>query len=376
MIHQLIKKSVSSATALLLVCSGLSAQNMLITSGCNVIMTGPVNLVLNNAGLVNNGNFVAGSGTVKFTGTTDAGISGTSAAFNNLVVAKSSANVVLNCNVAVAGNIVLNGGNVQLGINTLDLGNTGSIIGENDGSHITSNSTGIVNVTRSFVAGVAQNPGNIGAELLVNTAASFTIKRQHMAVFLPPAQTSIQRTFTINGPSVPVFRLRFFYLSSELSNNDPSLITLWSVGIKTSSVMLGKDGSDDLAEWVSQSGLSLPNQSARFTLGDDPTGGGIILDGGKNRSGAAIAEVIGSVNSAKAYPNPVHDRFILNLVSERSRQITISLIDQSGRTLQQKVISCVTGTNTLTWDVSGVAAGMYYLQFSDPAFKNITISKQ
>ena len=91
MYYPLLKKGLLPVLQLILVYSGLSAQSLHITAGCNFIMTGSANLVLNNMGFVNNGNFMAGNGTVQFSGNTGAGItdnsvSGTTAVFNNLVI--------------------------------------------------------------------------------------------------------------------------------------------------------------------------------------------------------------------------------------------------------------------------------------------------
>jgi len=48
--------------------AGLSAQGIYITPGAQLVMNGPLQLILNNAGISNNGKFAAGTSTVWLTG--------------------------------------------------------------------------------------------------------------------------------------------------------------------------------------------------------------------------------------------------------------------------------------------------------------------
>ncbi|MEJ7588044.1 MAG: T9SS type A sorting domain-containing protein [Ferruginibacter sp.] len=93
----------------------LNAQ-ITITPGTNLVLNGNVSLILNNAALQNNGNFVAGSSTVNFSGHKDtlvSFVSGTNATtFNNLTVAKLAYGIALKSSVTVKNVLEVNGGNL------------------------------------------------------------------------------------------------------------------------------------------------------------------------------------------------------------------------------------------------------------------------
>jgi hypothetical protein len=88
-----LKKAILCSGILLLFLSS-HAQEINLYSGCNMVLNGSVNVVINNIALKNNGTFTAGSSTVFFTGNTDTTISYISGSsytrFNNLTVDKSA----------------------------------------------------------------------------------------------------------------------------------------------------------------------------------------------------------------------------------------------------------------------------------------------
>ncbi|MEO6732756.1 MAG: T9SS type A sorting domain-containing protein [Ferruginibacter sp.] len=89
-------------------------QEVNIYSGCNMVLSGNVYLVVNNTALKNNGTFTAGSGTVLFTGTTDTSIayvSGNSTTnFYNLTLDKSVYGIALKSPVGVMNVLTLSAG--------------------------------------------------------------------------------------------------------------------------------------------------------------------------------------------------------------------------------------------------------------------------
>src|SRR5258708_3918752 len=84
---------------------GMFGQAVHLTAGSKMVMNGNVTMVLNNAGIVNDGNFTAGNSTIMFTGNAlVAPISGTnSSSFNNITINKSSGDVQLNNDIAMNG---------------------------------------------------------------------------------------------------------------------------------------------------------------------------------------------------------------------------------------------------------------------------------
>src|SRR5579871_6768340 len=105
--------------------SCLHAQGLRLTPGAHLVISGVANgiantapvLVLDNASLINDGNITAGNGTILFTGdgTTIPVIGGANPVrFNNLTLQRSVADLRLDNDAAVSGQITLGSGNLQL----------------------------------------------------------------------------------------------------------------------------------------------------------------------------------------------------------------------------------------------------------------------
>jgi len=92
------------------------AQHLTINPGSRMVLNGSVSLVVNNLAFQNNGTFIAGGSTVKFSGHNDTLISYVSGSnpttFNNLSVSKSANGVALKSPVIVTNVLAVNGGNL------------------------------------------------------------------------------------------------------------------------------------------------------------------------------------------------------------------------------------------------------------------------
>src|SRR5580658_10015375 len=126
----------------------LSAQGLQLSPGVYFVSTGAPNVVLNNTGIVNNGLFVTGNGTLFFTGDDSAAISsiGGSRAISlyNVVIAITSPRLRLDNDVALDHTITLDSGNLELNGHLLDLGSSGDILGERNGARITGATGGLI----------------------------------------------------------------------------------------------------------------------------------------------------------------------------------------------------------------------------------------
>src|SRR5580658_6547212 len=96
----------------------LSAQGLQLSPGVYFVSTGAPNVVLNNTGIVNNGLFVPGNGTLFFTGDDSAAISsiGGSRAislYSVVIIMTSSHEVRLDNDVALDHTITLDSGNLE-----------------------------------------------------------------------------------------------------------------------------------------------------------------------------------------------------------------------------------------------------------------------
>jgi hypothetical protein len=259
----------------------------------------------------------------------------------------------------VIGTLTLDSGNLQLNGYALNLGTSGIIVGESDNSRIADVRGGTITITATLNAPHAVNPGNIGVELTSQANfGSTVITRGHLQQTTSSGETSIQRWFNIvpaTNPNAPV-SLRFFYLDNELAGKDKNALTLfsnkegddnWSAG--------GKDASDPVAGWILKNNIG---QGRRFTL--------------------AIGSVkaAGTNTALQIYPNPSHDMFMLQIVSEKEGNGVAQLYDLSGHLLEEKVLYWQAGVTTVNWNISKYAAGAYYLSIRNLVSGTTNVIKQ
>jgi hypothetical protein len=359
------------AMTILLVTSGLGgeAQGLQLAPGINCVVNGPTRLILHNASLINNGRFIADSGTVVFTGdtrTAGAFIGGANpVSFYNLTIGNSAKDLQLNSNTFVTGRITLDSGNLQLNDYTLDLGRSGSIEGERNVARITGIQGGNIRITAQLNGPHAVNPGNIGVEITSEVnLGSTVITRGHISQANSTGETGIQRWFNIVPETNTNLHasLRFFYLDDELVGKDKNTLTIFSDNemdnIWTS---WGKDTADAADNWIFKSNI---DQLHRFTL---------AIGSGKANS---MPGPSGSIPSLKIYPNPAHDAFALQMISKEEGNGVMYLYSQSGNLLEEKTANWQAGVNTIGWNISKYATGIYYLSIGGPIRSVIKIVRQ
>jgi hypothetical protein len=332
----------------------LAAQALQITAGTHLVMSGAPVLVLNNASLVNGGSFVPGNGTVLFTGdapTTSSFIGGPNPIlFYDLTIAKSANDLLLDKDAAVSGRITLSSGNLQLNNYTLDLGSSGSILGERNEARIMGAEGGTITLTAQLNRPQAINPGNIGVEITspANLGATL-ITRGHVQQTDASEQTSIQRYYDISPEANAGLQasLRFYYLDGELAGkNKNELAVFLSNGTLQDWVSAGKDGYSATDNWVVKGGI---DQLHRYTL---------AIPGDK-----AFASLAPAASAAVVFPNPAHDAFTLMLSSTKAGRVLVNLFDMAGHVLETKELYLQAGPNTVSWDIDKYPAGIYWLGF-------------
>ena len=354
----------------------LCAQGVRLTPGSYMIMDGPVYLVLNNAGLITDGTFKPGTGTIIYTGnaTTVQPLLGSSntTAFNHVTINRPSNDVLLNGDIVIEGTLTMINGNLQLNNNTLNLTSEGIITGESNQSHITGVTGGVVSISAKLDAPQAVNPGNIGVNL--TSAANLgetVITRGHVQQTFPNGTQGIQRYFDITPTNNTGLNatLRFFYLDTELANADESTLTGWSGdALKANWLETGKDNNDVTKNWSLISGI---NTFTRFTLA--PASGKLLR---VNTNTSSTNSPDKTAIAVQVYPNPLHEQFIVSLSSNQEKEYVISLYNQYGHLLQSKRTLCRKGMNQISWNMNNYANGVYYLVFENKELENIKVIKQ
>lgn len=348
-IKKSIMKKFINLTGLLLVCAtGLQAQ-VQSSPGLKLVATGPLKLVLQDAALVNNGEFIPGNSTVLFKGTAPLRIGGNSAIrFHNLTVGEE---IVLDNDIQVAGSLTLEKGNLQLNNHSIDLGYTGRIDGERNEARITG-SSGFIKAKAILNAPAAINPGNIGIEISSTATLGETeIIRGHTVQL-----DGTQRYYDIRPQFNTNLRasLKFYYLDVEMNNNQEDALSVYS-SKGSGWTEAGKDKSDINTNWVVKNELS---QLHRFTLA------------------GATNKVLAGKTSVQLFPNPTPGQFTVMLNSAEEKETALNLYDQLGRLLESKRIVCRIGANNVTWNIARYANGTYYMSFTNLDLKTVKIVKQ
>lgn len=209
------------------------AQGRFVVNGTTlkVVTTSSAKIILNDYYYVNqSGSLITVEGEWNFVGSSNQRIMGISQ-FENLTINKMGGEVLLDNNISVTGNITMTDGNLNLNGNILDLGTTGSIIGETNTNKLYSTSTAsYIKVTRTIGSGISINPGNIGLSLVTTNALGSTeIRRRNEIVDVGSSNMSIDRVYSVfpstnNGSLNATLNINYF--NSELNGlNENSLVT-------------------------------------------------------------------------------------------------------------------------------------------------------
>lgn len=170
---------------------------------------------------------------VLFTGNADNIISGY-ISFLNLEIAKEGTHKISlqNYNEEVRGQMVFTSGLFDLNNNSLLLSGAGSLINENENSHIIGPAGGSVYTTIELNQPNNANPGNIGSTITSSqNLGNLTINRGYVYAFgLPP--NAVQRYYTISfadpGKDVNLdATLKLQYFDGELGGADETKLVQW-----------------------------------------------------------------------------------------------------------------------------------------------------
>jgi len=219
--------------ATLITCTA-AAQGLSIGTGAHLVVDGTTQIQLVNANLTNNGNFVPSYGSVVFAGNnlTSPTISGSSySSFNDLILNRTNSPLVLQQPIAVANNVAMVNGNIDLNNHILDLGTTGLVGGERNDSRITGTSGGYIRLYTTLTAPQAVNPGNLGLEISSAENLGFTeLRRAHTPFDVSSLDLSIDRYFQIiptNNYNLNA-SLKMYYFEGELNTSSEANLQVWS----------------------------------------------------------------------------------------------------------------------------------------------------
>lgn len=254
------------AAVLLLAPAVVSGQGILSTAGSNLVVNGTVKIVLNNSGFTNNGTFAPGSSDVIFTGSssTAGSFAGgtTSTGFYKLTLNKTANGMQLNSNISVAHSIVFTSGDsLFLNNHTIDLGSSGSLVGETGTKRITGRTGGYVQLTQTLNAPSGLNPGNLGFKITSAANLGSTVIRRGQQ---QQAGLSVYRYFDVmptNNSGLAA--VSFYFLEPELAGLAEANLAIFSSTNGTVWTNLGEDAIDQSLNFVTVNNI---DQLNRFTL--------------------------------------------------------------------------------------------------------------
>jgi hypothetical protein len=250
----------------------LQAQgSFTITAGTQLKLTGGALLTLDNCSLENHGSLLLspGDGTIRFSGNTNATISGSSQPqFDVLELAKTGgATLGLQRNIGIASTINFTSGNLDLNNQNILLQPGALLNSESETSRIVGTGGGFVEITANLNAPSAINPGNLGAMITsTQNLGSTVIRRGHRSqANCFGLGNSVLRYYDIspaNNTSLNA-TLQFQYLDAELNSLGENTLVFWKSDNNSFWQQIGFDTRDMALNYVGKAGVA---SFSRFTL--------------------------------------------------------------------------------------------------------------
>lgn len=341
------------------ICRLVPAQ-LIITTGAQLYMQNNSQLTLENIDLINNGDFNAGNSTVFFTGSPLSNISGTSPLFFYSLSLNKAPNAILRLqrNINVMQNISFTTGLVDLNTFDIDLGTTGSLIGESETSRIIGNEGGQVLYSTLLNAPSSVNPANLGAIISsTKNMGNVIIRRGHqqqnnISGDLP----GILRYYDIEPQFSAGLKLtlRFTYFDAELNGMEESGLELWKRDRRNWRNM-GYSFRSAIENYVEKDNI---NNLSRFTLANETAE---LLTTYQTINSKLTDEQI-SKEEIYVWPNPFRDRVTITFNSLQATNVTFILFDVKGSIVNLQHNKLTAGINQLQINLPHLPGGVYTLQ--------------
>ena len=240
----------------------------LINNGATIIINNPTNLVLNDISFRNNGIFNQSAGSVNFTGSLPAIISGTiPPAFYQLGINKPVSSIQLQTGFSIINQLEFTDGLIDLNNNIIVLDPAALLTGEKETSRITGIAGGSVQITKTLNAPIAENPGNLGAIISSSVnLGSVIIRRGHQSQVNPVGGgNSILRYYDVTPANNTALNatLRLSYFDAELNGLSESSLNVWKRNGNGTWTDIVRSSANNATNYVERTGIA---DFTRFTL--------------------------------------------------------------------------------------------------------------
>ena len=233
-----------------------------IETGANWVSAGNPTIVLQDMNFINNGFFSSGTGTVKFVGSQNSSISGSSPiGFYMMDIAKTnSTKLLLNRNISINSSINFMSGQLDLNGKNILMAAGANIAGETETNRIIGINGGFVEITQNMNAPNGSNPGNLGAFITSSAnLGSVTIRRGHLPQSGTGLTGSINRSYSIvptNNTNLNA-TLRLKYFDAELNGqNETSLVLYQSTNSGTNWNNLSRTSNSTTSNYVEKTAVA------------------------------------------------------------------------------------------------------------------------
>ena len=211
-------------------CSNAQLQ---IGSGISWKSTAGTYVVLDSMRLQHDASSASLDNVFKFTGNINTFISGaTLPLFTNMEVALTgTSKIILQRAINISQGLSFQSGLLDLNNNNIDLGTSGTVIGESETTRIIGANGGYIQIVNTLNAPSSVNPGNLGVLFTsAQNLGSTIIRRGHQSQTIASAGgSSILRYYDISPTNNSGLNatLRFSYFDAELNSLDESNLVFW-----------------------------------------------------------------------------------------------------------------------------------------------------
>ncbi|MBI2729290.1 MAG: T9SS type A sorting domain-containing protein [Sphingobacteriales bacterium] len=310
-------------------------------------------VVLDNIGLKHDATSASLDNIFTFTGTTNVLVSGTTLPlFTNVNVALSgSSKIILQRSISISQNLSFQSGLVDLNNNNIDLGTTGSLIGESETARIIGAAGGYIQAIKILNAPASVNPGNLGAVITsAQNLGSTTIRRGHVAqTDVATPNFSIQRYYDITPTTNTSLNatLRINYFDAELNGKTEANLSAWK--------------STDNINW-SYAGFSTRNAASNFVEANTIASFSRWTLSDKFATG--IFDLPNGRNSLQVWPNPFIEWITVAIESTKPTKANLQVFNMLGQIVYTQPLSILMGKNIFPVKIAAFAKGVYQLKIT------------
>ncbi|MCI4668142.1 MAG: T9SS type A sorting domain-containing protein [Bacteroidia bacterium] len=328
-----------------------SQGQLIIENGSSMVCDGTVQIVMDDLAWIQEGNFLAADSKVIFTGDLPASqvyVGGTGTTFYDIELSKSSQDLALQSSIEVVHELIFIQGKLDLNGNQVDLGNTGSLIGETEAKRaFSSQAGGLIFRMDMLNSPNMANPGSLGLTISSPANLGMTlVSRGHDPQDIN-GQDGILRYYDLmlGNAGAAEASIEFQYFDAELNGISEDSLELFSRLNNSMTWDPNTNANQDSIQDLFSASVFL--NDTRWTLGKNV--------------GLNVLEVEKVIAGLKIYPNPVGEMAYVEWYGVGNSNVYIELIDVAGRIVWERKYFSKEGVQTLPFETSFLPKGTYQL---------------